>query len=58
MNIAAAFLNFGKKLALSLLTEKFISFISFKTARAIVDKTKTKLDDEILDEVEKAYKGQ
>lgn len=58
MNIlTSALINFGKKLLVSALTEKFLAFITFKTAKAFAAKTKNTTDDEIIQELEDAYKG-
>lgn len=53
--IVTSLMSFGKKLLATLLTEKIIALITFKTAKAIASKTETKADDEIVAEVEKAY---
>ncbi|MCU8498508.1 hypothetical protein M2G70_07495 [Vibrio vulnificus] len=57
MNIVlSAVLSFGKNLLAAALTEKFIAFVSFKTAKAVTAKTLTKTDDEIIQELEESYK--
>ncbi|KJR15226.1 hypothetical protein [Vibrio parahaemolyticus] len=55
--VLTAFLSFGKKVLAAALTEKFIAFVTFKTAKAVTEKTKNTTDDEIVQELEKAYNG-
>ena len=58
MNFAlSALLSFGKKVLMAAMTEKFIAFVTFKTAKAVTAKTKNTTDDEIVQELENAYKG-
>lgn len=49
--------SFAKKLVISLFTEKFLAYITFKLSKVFVSKTKTTTDDEILEEIQKAYQS-
>lgn len=44
-----------KKILLSLLSEKFLEWLFFWAAKALVESTKTKKDDEFLTKVKETY---
>ena len=46
----------GKKVIISLLSEKMLEWMFWKVARLIVASTKTVHDDEFLEKLEEAYK--
>lgn len=50
--------NFFWKLILSLLSEYMIEKVFFKLARYLASKTDTPIDDEFVDNLEKAFKGE
>lgn len=45
----------GLNIVVSLATEKFLKWALFASARALAKSTKTGADDELVNEVEKAY---
>lgn len=49
--------SFFWKLILSLLSEYMIEKVFFKLARYLASKTDTPIDDEFVDNLEKAFKG-
>lgn len=50
--------NFFWKLILSLLSEYMIEKVFFRLARYLASKTDTPIDDEFVDNLEKAFKGE
>lgn len=50
--------SFSWKLILSLLSEYMIEKVFFKLARYLASKTDTPIDDEFVDNLEKAFKGE
>lgn len=52
-----ALIMFGENLLIALVGEATIKWVFFKIAHWITSKTKTTLDDEFIDEVEKNYKS-
>ncbi len=50
--------SFFWKLILSLLSEYMIAKVFFKLARYLASKTDTPIDDEFVDNLEKAFKGE
>ncbi|HGF3815924.1 TPA: hypothetical protein ACF4OM_004969 [Escherichia coli] len=50
--------SFFWKLILSLLSEYMIEKVFFRLARYLVSKTDTPIDDEFVDNLEKAFKGE
>lgn len=54
--IKTALLSMGKKVILSMLTERVLKKVIIALLREGAKKTKWDLDDEIVDEIEKALK--
>lgn len=50
--------SFFWKLTLSLLSEYMIEKVFFRLARYLASKTDTPIDDEFVDNLEKAFKGE